>query len=109
MLHPHTILKELDRTSRSETMYFAGAHTCSSSTFEKKINDKTKTLSPRHMVIMALAGVVPLSVFATYKIMKHGELGTSDIFGMIMGGLTVIGIIIMTARERKQRMTAHGD
>jgi hypothetical protein len=73
------------------------------------MNDKTKTLSPRHMVIMALAGVVPLSVFATYKIMKHGELGTSDIFGMIMGGLTVIGIIIMTARERKQRMTAHCD
>ena len=73
------------------------------------MNDKTKTLSPRHVVIMALAGVVPLSAFATYKIMKHGELEISDIFGMIMGGLTVIGIIVMTARERRRRMIALGD
>jgi len=58
---------------------------------------------------MALAGVVPLSVFATYKIMRHGELGTSDTFGMIMGGLAVIGIIIVTGRERKKRMAAHAD
>ena len=70
---------------------------------------ETQTLSHRHVVVMALAGAVPLAVFAMYKIMKYGEIEISGIFGMIMGGLAVVGTIAMTARERRKRMNAHGD